>query len=380
MPGQLAQVEDDVSRRERIARGVRGARDVALAAFGARVERDEVLPRKVGDLAVPDLLGRRLRREERQPLAGEVVPHADVRRPREHVHRLRERDRRDERERHDTVRPPGREVRTRSLLRGHPERAEAVADRPADRRPRFERRIRLRDAERFEEEAGQREEEENREEDPVADHVPAAVLVAVGPPVVEPAGPHDPALHGHYPEPDRECGAEHVEHERVAEVEPASPEVEAEERLRDVVLEPEDRRPYEKDEEAVEDQHVAEARERVASFDPAVREDNRGRLKRAPTDAADRLGRATAPVLEHEQRNPPEEDRRRDDDQHVPEDDLPVGEAREGLPRLGHTSFVSSSATSKRSATAPKCATSKIAASGSVLTAMIVSLVFMPAR
>src|SRR5207302_7665156 len=98
-----------------------------------------------------------------------------------------ERDRRDEGERDDAVCPPGGEMRARGLLRGHPEGAETVADRPADRRPGFERRIRLRDAERLEQEAREREEEEDAEEDPVADHVPAAVLFPVGPPVVEPA-------------------------------------------------------------------------------------------------------------------------------------------------------------------------------------------------
>ena len=133
MPGELAQVEDHVAGGEGIAGRVRGARDVALAALRARVERDEVLPREVADAAVPDLLGRRAGGEEWQPLAGQVVANGDVRRPREHVHGLRERDRRHEPERDDTMRPPGREVRARCLLRGHPEPAEAVADRPAER-------------------------------------------------------------------------------------------------------------------------------------------------------------------------------------------------------------------------------------------------------
>src|SRR5205814_6942583 len=97
VPRQLAQVEDDVARRERVAGGVRRTGDVTLAALRARVERDEMLPCEVAHPAVADLLGRRLRREERQSLAGAVVAHADGRRSREHVYRLRERDPRAER-------------------------------------------------------------------------------------------------------------------------------------------------------------------------------------------------------------------------------------------------------------------------------------------
>src|SRR5919197_1560886 len=88
---------------------------------------------------------------------------------------------------------------------------------------------------------------------------------------------------------------------------------------------------------------------------------------------------APAAVLEHEPYDTPDEDRRRDRDQAVPEDDLPRRETGERRAGRRQESFSSSSATSNRSATAPKCATLKIAASGSVLTAMIVSLVFMPA-
>src|SRR5581483_4804567 len=160
-------------------------------------------------------------------------------------------------------------------------------------------------------------------------------------------------LHRHDAETDRERDPEHVEHERVAEIEPAVPEVEAEERLGEVLLEREDRRPGEEDEEAVEDQRVPEARERVAPLDPPVREDDRGRPHQPSGEIAERDVRSTSAVAEHEPGGAPEEDRRRDDDEHIPEDDLPVGEAREGLPGLRHTSFASSSATSKRSATAP---------------------------
>src|SRR5205823_14180000 len=106
--------------------------DVALAALRAGVEGEEVLPVEVADPSVPDLLGRRVRGEQRQPLAGPLIADADVRWGREHVDGLREGNRRDERERDDAVRPPGREVRARGLLRRHPERAEAAGDDPAE--------------------------------------------------------------------------------------------------------------------------------------------------------------------------------------------------------------------------------------------------------
>src|SRR5260221_7115461 len=93
--------------------------------------------------------------------------------------------------------------------------------------------------------------------------------------------------------------------------------------------------------------------QRIATLDPAVREADRARAPDASGQAAQLDVRAAASVPKHESRDAPDEDRRRDDDQDVPENDLPVGEAREGLPRFRHTIFASSSATSKRSATAP---------------------------
>ncbi len=311
-----------------------------------------MLPREIADHAVSDLLRRRIRRQQRQPLAGAIVPHRHVRGTREHVHRLRERDRRDERERDDAVRPPGCEVRARRLLRRHAQSPEPAADRPPHRRPLLERRLRLRDAECLEQKAAQREKEQRAEERPVANHVASSVLLAIRARVVEAAWVQR-TLHRHDREPERERDPEDVEHERVAEIERAAPEVEPEERLCDVVLEREDPRPDEQHDEAVEDQHVADAGERVAPLDPAMREDDRARTHDACRQPAQLDVRAAAPVPEHEPRDAPEEDRRRHDDQAVPEDDLPVGEAREGLACFAHTSFASSSATSKRSATAP---------------------------
>ena len=111
------------------------------------------------------------------------------------------------------------------------------------------------------------------------------------------------------------------------------PEVEAEDGLGEVVLEGEDRRPDEEDDEAVEDEQVPEARERVAPADPGVRGDDLRRA-RALEQVADRRLRAAAAVLEDEAADPEEEDRHRDGDEDVPEDDLPGLEAGEGLARL----------------------------------------------
>jgi hypothetical protein len=52
------------------------------------------------------------------------------------------------------------------------------------------------------------------------------------------------------------------------------PEVEAQNRLGEVVLEGEDRRPGEEHHEAIEDEEVADACEWVAPFDPCVGDDD----------------------------------------------------------------------------------------------------------
>jgi hypothetical protein len=144
----------------------------------------------------------------------------------------------------------------------------------------------------------------------------------------------DPALDREHGEPDHEREAEDVQEERVAEVEPPLPEVEAEHRLGEVVLEREDRGSGEEHHEAVEDEEVPEARKRVAPPDPRVRDDDLGRADRALEQVPDRRLRAPAAVLEAEARGSEEEDRDGDDDQAVPQNDLPGLEAGEGLARF----------------------------------------------
>src|SRR5205807_261495 len=151
-------------------------------------------------------------------------------------------------------------------------------------------------------------------------------------------------------------------------------------RLREVVLEAQDGGPDEEDHEAVEDQEVPETCQWVAPLDPRMGEDDNHRASQARERPIEVEGPASAAILDDEAHDTPDEDGRGDGDEEVPEDDLPRREAGERRARRRQASFSSSSATSKRSATAPKCATLKIAASGSVLTAMIVPLAFMPAR
>src|ERR1700730_4382671 len=84
------------------------------------------------------------------------------------------------------VHPPLREMGALRELPVEPGSAEGLRRAPAERRPRLERWIGLRDPERLEQEARDAQEEEDAEEGPSPDHVPAAILLPVRPPVVEP--------------------------------------------------------------------------------------------------------------------------------------------------------------------------------------------------
>ena len=112
--GLLSQIEDEVARRERVARCGGRASLVALAALRAGVELEQMRRREIGDDAVPDLLRCRAGRQLNEALSCHVVPRRDAGRAAQHVHRLRERDRSDEGEGGDAVHPPGAEVRVRS--------------------------------------------------------------------------------------------------------------------------------------------------------------------------------------------------------------------------------------------------------------------------
>src|SRR4029079_2010850 len=153
--------------------------------------------------------------------------------------------------------------------------------------------------------------------------------------------PQDPALDREVREADDERGAEDIQEERVDLVEPPVPEVEAENRLGEVVLEGEDGRPGKQDHEAVEDEQVADASKGVAPLDPRVRDDDLPHPDEALTRILDRPRAAATPVLEDESRDPVEEDRDGKGDQPVPKGDLPRLETRERVPRRGHASRAS---------------------------------------
>src|SRR6185312_141617 len=106
-----------------------------------------------------------------------------------------------------------------------------------------------------------------------------------------------------------ERGTEDIQEERVDLVEPPVPEVEAENRLDEVVLEGEDGRLRKQDHEAVEDEQVADASEGVAPLDPGVRDDDLPHPDEALTRILDRPRATATPVLEDKSRDPVEEDR-----------------------------------------------------------------------
>src|SRR5439155_4890039 len=341
-------------------------------------ELDEVARREVDDRSESALVRLCARRNRRQLSSGLLVVRRDAHRAREQVHSLRERNGSEEAERRDAVHPPLDEVRVGSRGAGDTEPTERLSDGPTERRPDFERGVRLGNTERLEQESRQGEKEEDAEERPVADHVQAASILVLGPvraPVAQPERPLDPALVGHDRQPGDEGGAEHVQKERVPLVEVVPEEVPTQDRLCEVVLEAEDDRPGEEDEKSVEDQEVPCTRDRVTPLDPGVCEDDPCGAPKTAKRPVDAQGPPSAAVLEHEAHDAPDEDRCGDGDQEVPEDDLPRREAGERRAGRGQDSFSSSAATSKRSATAPKCAALKMAASGPASTAMNAPLV-----
>src|SRR3954467_2487842 len=101
-------------------------------------------------------------------------------------------------------------------------------------------------------------------------------------------------------------------------VEPAISVVEAEDGVREVVLERQDGRAREEHHEAVEDEQVPKARHRVTPADPGVREDDLADPDRALAPVAELFAAASVAVLEEEAKYAVDEDRDREDDQRVP--------------------------------------------------------------
>ena len=87
------------------------------------------------DDAVADVLRLRARGQPDEALPGHVVPRCDAGGSGHHVHRLRERDRRHERERCDAVDPPVAEMRGRRGLAVDADRDQALARRASRPEP-----------------------------------------------------------------------------------------------------------------------------------------------------------------------------------------------------------------------------------------------------
>ena len=313
-----------------------------------------MLPGQVDDTAVSHLLRLGSGGKRGQALPGPLVPDNDGGRAGQHVDRLREGDGRDPEEGHDPVDPPQGEVSIGSRRPSQASLAEPLAHEPAKGRPGLEGRIDLGDAEGLEEETGCPQEEERGEEHPVPHHVAGTVFLPVGPPVVQAGRTDDRPSRGQDAEAEEQGPAEQVEEERVAEVEVVPEEVEAEDRLGQIVLEGEDDRACEEHQEAVEDEGMGEAGKAIAPLDPGMRTDDPGcapKPGKRPVDMP--KGSSAPPVLGNEPGHAVGEDGQRHPDQAVPEDYLPGGKPGEGLASSGQKSFSSSSATSCRSATAP---------------------------
>ena len=266
--GLLAQLEDDVARGERLAGRVRGARLVALAALRAGVELQQVARREVGERRVAGGLRGALGRDHLEASSGLRIAQHERREARQHVRALRVRQRRDEGERDEPVRPP--DGVAQHVERAPRERAERLRDRPPGGADGGLVGHVHRDPHALEQEAGQQQVQQPADEDPVADAVAAAVVLriarrAVGPRVVELARTQHAATHHHRQHAGEEHDAEHVEHERVDDVEVAREEAPAEQRLGHVGVDPQHDRPGEQRQEAVEDRGVRDARVAVAA-------------------------------------------------------------------------------------------------------------------
>ena len=230
-------------------------------------------PLKSASAAISGGLGGQLRRDRSQPLAGLRVAHHQRAEAGQHVRRLGVGDCRHERERQQPVRPPDR-------VPDHPQHAvtradplEALSHQPAGRRELVVAGLIHGDACALEHVAGHHQHEQNAHEGPVpyAIHAPLrGLLRAVGTGVVELLGALDPAPGHHHHHAGQQRQAEHVQHDRVAEIEVAVEEAPAEHRLGEVGVDREDDGADEEHHEAVEDAAVRPAGVGVAPPDRDV--------------------------------------------------------------------------------------------------------------
>ena len=125
----VAQVEDQVARRER-SPACAGRTDlVTAAASRARVEVEQLLPREVGDLLIARVVGRRRWQcKRRRPIRGDQVHSVD-----KHVHGLGVRDVRDKAQGKAGVHPPHDGVSIDGPRRRHAKTGERLRENPAER-------------------------------------------------------------------------------------------------------------------------------------------------------------------------------------------------------------------------------------------------------
>ena len=285
-----------------------------------------------------------------EPAARQRVDEGQRRDVGEHVGGLRVRDRRDEGEGDEAVEPPAGMAQRGQRGAGEAREVDALRHEPADRvRPAVPTAVH-RDAQALEREAGDHEVQQPADEHPVADPVPAPVVlrvagVTVRAGVVELARLEQRAADHHREQPRQKGDAEEVQRQRVAQVEVAREEPPAEEPLGDVGVDREDHRADEEHHEAVEDPAVGPPGVRVAASDhrlagdppscvpepPRPLPDGR---QRSAAPAAVLHGRADDPVGEHEHRQDGQDvEQRLQARRHVPEDLprrlLPAGHAAE---------------------------------------------------
>jgi hypothetical protein len=195
-----------------------------------------MLPRQVGDASVADLLRLRVHRRRRQLPPGNVVAKTDADRCDEHVKRLRERDCRDERQGatpwiHQTARWA---VEADSSATARPRSTWPPAQPTGDHTSKDWSVQAMRSASSRSPVSARKTTHRGR---PSRRPRQTPVLLAVRPHVVETRGPGETSPRGQHRQTDHEGDPEHVEGQRVEPIEAAAQEFEAEERLRDVVLE-----------------------------------------------------------------------------------------------------------------------------------------------
>ena len=299
--GMGAQVEDQIARAERCAAGGGRAGLVAASALGAGVEVEQVLPRELGDAAEADLRlgvvsdGSAGRCGLGQAAQGEGVAGRQRAEHGEDVLRLGPGDARNEGQGCDAMDPPvGASYRGGSGL-VHAEAEEDLGEHPADRRPRPPGRLIHGEPHGLLQEAGHPDQQQRPEKQRV---VPlpgtgararlrlAAILPAVG----ELRGPDLPSAPHHVDDADDQPEAGEIGDQAEGEVEVAVPEGEAEEGLRDVVLDRDDAGGGQQQEEAVEDRGVGMTGGAVAPVHGALRED----VEHHAPEAAPRVDRDRA--------------------------------------------------------------------------------------